>query len=191
MLCELCKTSLPASVYYQGNKLDLMSIDYPKKPYILLEEFTPESYNSHGIHIITIDNGKSISIGRAQDADFKISDISVSRKHALIQFTGDRFTIIDNKSKFGTLIKMKKVLSLTKGRNISIQVGRTMFHICVRKKFNLKKCCCNPFKKIAPEWSYITQEGIDHSMYDPSGLESRSIAYSIGQSGNSISYLED
>ena len=192
MICELCGSSLPASVYYLGNKLDLISIEYPKKPYLLLEEFTPENFNSCGIHLVTIDDGKTITLGRSPDVDFRISDISVSRKHAVIQFINNKFIIADNKSKFGTLVKLKKIVSLVKGQKISIQVERTMLHLCVRQNFSLKKCCRKQFKKIAPEWSYITQEGIEQSaVYLQNGIESHSFAQSFAQSGNSISYLDE
>lgn len=183
MTCEVCKSSLPASVYYLGNKIDLISIEYPKKPYILFEEFTPENFNSNGVHIVTIEEGKNICLGRSPDTDFRIADISVSRKHALIHFSNNRFTVTDCKSKFGTLVKMKKVLNLARNRKLSIQVGRTMFHVCVKQKFTLKKCCRNPFKKVAPEWSYITQEGFDHGILDRHNGEVRSNA-------NSISYFD-
>jgi hypothetical protein len=182
--CELCKTSLPSSVYYMGMKIDLISIDYPDKPYILLEEYSPDNFNSSGVHIVAIDDGKTISIGRAQEADFRITDISVSRNHASLSFVDEKFVISDKKSKFGTLIKMKKVVTLQGGHNFAIQVGRTLFHVKVEKKINLQKCCCNPFKKIAPEWSYITQEGIDQSALEPEMHNFRNV-------GRSFSYIEE
>ena len=182
--CELCKTSLPSSLYYMGLKIDLVSIEYPDKPYMLLEEYSPDNFNSSGIHIVTIDDGKTISIGRAQGAEFRITDISVSRNHACLSFSNNKFTISDKKSKFGTLVKMKKVVSLQTGKNISIQVGRTLFHVKVEKKFNFHKCCCNPFKKIAPEWSYITQEGVDQS-----GVEAET--HNLRNGGRSLSYIDD
>lgn len=184
MNCELCKTSLPSSIYYMENKIDLISIEYPLKPYILLEEYTPESFNSNGVHIVTIDDEKTISIGRAQDAELRISDISVSRNHAGLSFCNNKFRIIDRKSKFGTLVKLKKVMTLEAGKKMSIQVGRTLFHIKVEKMFSLRKCCCAHFLKIAPESSYITQEEGDKSVYD---LESHNLRH-IGQS---FSYIEE
>jgi hypothetical protein len=186
LVCELCKHSLPATIYYQGHKIDLISIEYPTRPYLLLEEFTPENFNSSGIHIICVENGRSVHVGRAQEADLRITDISVSRKHAIITYLNNEFILEDNKSKFGTLVKMKKVVSLAKGKNISIQVGRTMFHICVKKRFNWKKCCCFSLKKIAPEWSYITQEGFEHNNLEQSVADNQSFA----QSGHSISYVD-
>ena len=182
--CELCKTCLPSSVYYMGFKIDLVSIEYPDKPYMLLEEYSPDHFNSSGIHIVSVDEGKSISIGRAQEAEFRITDISVSRNHACLGFLNNKFTISDKKSKFGTLLKMKKVVSLQTGKKISIQVGRTLFHIKVEKKFRLGKCCCNPFKKVAPECSYITQEGVDQSAVEAE-------THNLRDLGRSLSYIDD
>lgn len=176
LICELCKTPLPASVFYIGTKIDLISIEYPKKPYIIFEECRLDTKIFNAIHVITLESGKSVSIGRSQDVELRFTDISVSRKHAMIFSSGKGVFISDNRSKFGTLIKMKKVFSLAKGKNLSLQIGRTMIHVCAKKKFTCKKCCCISFRKIVPESSYITQEGLDHSFLDSRiGLYSNSI----------------
>jgi hypothetical protein len=163
LMCELCKTSLPSSVYYRDVKISLISIEYPVRPYILLEEFSPDTITSCGMHIVTLEEGAKIHVGRSPDVHLKISDLSVSRKHATISFTGQKFYISDKKSKFGTLIKLKKVVNLEIGEKMAIQVGRTLFHVCLKKRVNLLNCCCLRLTKIAPELSYITQEGIEHS----------------------------
>jgi pSer/pThr/pTyr-binding forkhead associated (FHA) protein len=41
-------------------------------------------------------------------SDIRISDISVSRLHAFIKFQDDKFLLIDNNSKFGTLVQIDK-----------------------------------------------------------------------------------
>jgi len=43
-------------------------------------------------------------MGRGSDSDVRISDISVSRCHALIKYEKDGFYLEDNNSKFGTLV---------------------------------------------------------------------------------------
>lgn len=45
--------------------------------------------------------------GRGADCDIRITDISVSRTHAIIRLEKDGFYIEDNMSKFGTLIWLK------------------------------------------------------------------------------------
>lgn len=46
-----------------------------------------------------------IKLGRGHECEIRITDISVSRNHALIKQNLDGFYIYDNKSKFGTLVK--------------------------------------------------------------------------------------
>jgi pSer/pThr/pTyr-binding forkhead associated (FHA) protein len=48
---------------------------------------------------------EGIKLGRGHECEIRITDISVSRNHALIKFIDNSFTVFDNKSKFGTLIK--------------------------------------------------------------------------------------
>jgi len=47
-------------------------------------------------------------IGRSIESDMKIADISVSRVHSFIKFEGDQLILIDNFSKFGTMVKIMK-----------------------------------------------------------------------------------
>ncbi len=58
-----------------------------------------------------------IKLGRGNDSDIKISDISVSRCHAVLSFENDVFTIEDNNSKFGTLILCKDPVVLDNNNN--------------------------------------------------------------------------
>jgi pSer/pThr/pTyr-binding forkhead associated (FHA) protein len=55
-------------------------------------------------------------LGRGHECDVRISDISVSRKHAFIKFKDGNFVITDNNSKFGTLIKMKTPIPVTQDK---------------------------------------------------------------------------
>lgn len=69
------------------------------------------------MHIISLDeeikdtikivNENYILQGRGNDSDVKISDISVSRLHALLKIKEDKIYIEDHQSKFGTLILLQ------------------------------------------------------------------------------------
>jgi hypothetical protein len=61
----------------------------------------------------------------------RIPDISVSRIHAFIKYTQGKFILSDNRSKFGSLVKLQKPLMITDQR-IAIQVGRTVFTFSTR-----------------------------------------------------------
>lgn len=54
-----------------------------------------------------------------------MTDISVSRLHAQIKFQDNKFYIVDEKSKFGTLIKLDKKMDLS--RELVIQAGRSTY----------------------------------------------------------------
>jgi len=78
-----------------------------------------------------------LTIGRKKDIDIKLSeDISVSRHHAnlIYDFEGRRFVIEDNKSKFGTLVLMKKnMLANPIQRGISFQIAGELYTFeCIR-----------------------------------------------------------
>ena len=67
------------------------------------------------IHLIMPDNDKQLfKLGRGHESDVRVSDISVSRCHALIKFNKDtgRYYLEDNLSKFGTLVLAKGKIDL-------------------------------------------------------------------------------
>ena len=55
---------------------------------------------------------KVFVIGRGHESDIRISDISVSRVHACIEYRDGAFLLYDKVSKFGTLVKSKGNLCL-------------------------------------------------------------------------------
>jgi len=70
--------------------------------YIVFESISSNS--SKVIHVVNMGNTRRMFIGRGHDAHIRVTDISVSRMHAIIlKAENDFFYIIDNNSKFGTL----------------------------------------------------------------------------------------
>lgn len=72
---------------------------------------TLESINLNGaknVYILNLSTDKTqFKIGRGHDNDIRISDISVSRFHAMIKRENDNLILKDNSSKFGTLVCLK------------------------------------------------------------------------------------
>lgn len=67
------------------------------------------------VHLIMPDQEKSVfKLGRGHESDVRVSDISVSRCHALIKYNQEngRFYLEDNLSKFGTLVLAKGSIEL-------------------------------------------------------------------------------
>ena len=109
---------------------------------MILESLSPSPAKS--IYVVDLDSRKEIfKIGRGHDSDIRVSDISVSRFHALIVKTEENELVIkDNNSKFGTLVCLQHPLLLSEFDSIHLQAGRTLMEIQMkeRKDWTLKSC---------------------------------------------------
>ena len=128
--CEICKTPYPFKFKLNGIEKPFELIDLEKPQgydYIILESLNQmkENCNIKSIHVIQLGTDELI-IGRGHESDIRINDISVSRSHAKLKYDMENGTILlrDLKSKFGTLILIKKPLQI-KEKKIHIQIGRT------------------------------------------------------------------
>ena len=128
--CEICKTPYPFKFKLNGieKPFELIELEKPVGcDYIVLESLNQmkENCNIKSIHVIQLGTDELI-IGRGHESDIRINDISVSRSHAKLRYDMENGTILlrDLKSKFGTLILIKKPLQI-KEKKIHIQIGRT------------------------------------------------------------------
>ena len=79
-----------------------------------------------------------IKLGRGHECEIRITDISVSRNHALIKHAVDGFYIFDNKSKFGTLVREEGLLAMEiSNSERAVQIGRTFISMELLRKKNL------------------------------------------------------
>ena len=65
-------------------------------------------------------------IGRGQDCDIKVSDISVSRYHCEIRYKDGKFWLQDTLSKFGTLALSIKPIEVSSCLTSGMQIGRSL-----------------------------------------------------------------
>lgn len=102
-------------------------------PFIVLENMVRDSqqHTTRGLHVISLAE-KVLKLGRGHESDVRIADVSISRCHATIRFSGGQFLLEDNSSKFGTLVAMKKPRQLEPAGPISIQMGRTVLTLCAQ-----------------------------------------------------------
>lgn len=128
---ELCKMVFPELA---KTKFSLVSFYKPEKNYLILESISATSAKS--VYVVDLESRNDVfRIGRGHDSDIRVSDISVSRFHALIVKTEENELIIkDNNSKFGTLICLQHPLLLSEYDRIHLQVGRTLFEIQTKEK---------------------------------------------------------
>ena len=142
--CEICKTPYPFRFKLKGIEKPFELIDIQKPigcNYIVLESLNQmkENCNIKSIHVIKLTSDELI-IGRGHESDVRINDISVSRNHAKLKYNESDGTLLlrDLKSKFGTLILVKKPLKI-KEKKIHLQIGRTYIEASLMNMSDFEK----------------------------------------------------
>lgn len=95
----------------------------------MLENMSIDKSTQRTVYVLSINEEegvKTFKLGRGQDQDIKINDITVSRCHAMIVFRDDHFVLEDNLSKFGTLLLIKDEIELLPGQIRKLQIGKTV-----------------------------------------------------------------
>lgn len=82
--CEICKAPFPKTVTIKGNILEMITIEKPAKPYIMLETVHAKEDNKkeRNLHMIFSNEGVALKVGRGHQCEMRVNDISVSRVHA-------------------------------------------------------------------------------------------------------------
>lgn len=128
--CELCKTPYSYTFMFKGKRWNMVDLKRPTDkdtPYIILESLNSEKNSSRTIHTVIINTERSaFSLGRGHDSDLRINDISVSRKHASLEYRDGSFYFVDLKSKFGTLALLSHDVELVELNSQTFQIGRTV-----------------------------------------------------------------
>ena len=137
--CELCKFDYPEKVAVGTKVFELLLINKPVDNFITLQS-DAKNGEAMNINVISFDDKKNIRLGRANDSDVRLSDISVSRNHANISLGQDGLVLNDVKSKFGTLVRVKQSVTLNLGVRFEVQCGRNLIEIVVKKPFRLFSC---------------------------------------------------
>ena len=65
-----------------------------------------------------------ITVGRSPDCEIFLDDVTVSRKHAVLQRRGESFTIADEGSLNGTFVNKKRVESAELDDGDELQIGK-------------------------------------------------------------------
>ncbi len=75
--------------------------------------------------MVSSEQPATISVGRGHSSDLRLTDITVSRTHAVLKVVNGEFYLTDTKSKFGTLLLMRRPVELRPNHLVSLQAGRT------------------------------------------------------------------
>ena len=100
-----------------GRRYKLVDVEIPTEGnFLWLESLTFEKNSSRMVHVVKPDSEhNTFKLGRGHESDLRVSDISVSRCHALLKYDHENtqgFFLEDNLSKFGTLVMAAKPIEL-------------------------------------------------------------------------------
>ena len=151
--CELCKEQIPERIKYNDEIISLIEMENLKQPYIIFENIYHNNVNYIGnyfdhqhIFVVQLNNKNRIKIGRSNDADMRLSDISVSRTHAFLHLKNNEFYLEDCKSKFGSLLLIQNKIMFIPDKPLSIQIGRFHLNFIMNRTFiSCFKCYKNKF----------------------------------------------
>ena len=149
LVCELCKNKYPDYINHKG-KIYNLSFYKPKfKKYLILESIRADKFKTKFIHILSFDNNKKhITLGRSNECELSIPELSVSRFHCFIHRENNKLILEDNNSKFGTCVLLQNPnllltdiypLRIIKGKTyikLEIVMGSSCFSCCSAKSFD-------------------------------------------------------
>ena len=139
--CDLCKKTYPYRLILHGKTIELLDIPKPPGQYLILEVLCKDKGSQKGLHVVHMSNKSSIKLGRAQECELRITDISVSRNHAKINYIGGNFYLEDNGSKFGTLVQVKRPILLEQNKELTMQSGRSLITYSIKLPWTLIPSC--------------------------------------------------
>jgi pSer/pThr/pTyr-binding forkhead associated (FHA) protein len=143
LYCELCKSKFPDYIKHKG-KIYNISFYKPKfKKYIILESIRADKFKTKFFHILSFDNNKChITLGRSNDCELSIPELSVSRFHCFIHRDKNKLYLEDNNSKFGTCVLLQNSnLLLTDNEPLRIVKGKTYIKLNMLTSSNCLSCC--------------------------------------------------
>ena len=144
--CEICQSIIPEIAEFRGKFISLLDFKNIDSPYIILQSMYQYNYLNKNttdlniIFVISLKTNSYVNIGRANNSNIRLSDVSVSRNHAKITFSKGDFYLEDIGSKFGTLVLIQNNILFLPNKNINIQTGKSHF------LFKLKRTCLGLFK---------------------------------------------
>ena len=181
--CEICKTPYPFKFKLKGVEKPFELIDLQKPvncDYIVLESLNQmkDNCNIKSIHVIQL-TGDELTVGRGHESDVRINDISVSRSHAKLKYNIDEGTLLlrDLKSKFGTLILIKKPLKI-KEKKIHLQIGRTYIEAWLMGMADFEKLRREKRQK------HMKQSQQSHHQHNSQQMQNQGIDNNEGNNGN-------
>ena len=140
--CDICKSIFPDYINHKNKKYQLIDFEPEFQNYFIMESLTIDKNKNRFFYIISLDNNKILKLGRGNNSDIIIGDLSVSRVHSILILNNKKIYIEDNNSKFATLVLVQSpIIKLTYNLPLYIQIGRTFLNCRIKAPSNIFSCC--------------------------------------------------
>lgn len=138
--CELCLSPVPMKFKFRSKTYDLVNMHMPDCSNIIFEHVVKDDQEKT-LYLLMFKDKKTVKLGRSNDSDFRLSDISISRHHADLYETPNGVYLEDNESKFGSLYLMECKLNFIFCKTIGIQIGKHFYMMQMNRSFWPSICC--------------------------------------------------
>jgi hypothetical protein len=112
------------------------------------------------IFVMSFKTKDFLVIGRANNSDIRLNDVSVSRNHSMISYLNGNFYIDDIRSKFGTLLLIQNNILFLPFKQMNIQTGRCLLIFRLTRTFlGCFKCFKNKlYEKMSYEENFNIED---------------------------------
>ena len=140
--CEICRMEYPKYLKYKHSLYPMIDLNVPFNEFVLCDylvyDDSIKKTRRKGLIVMSFDCGTNVQIGRNQNCAVRLTDISVSRIHCVLQRKeGNCLYVVDKGSKFGTMMYMNKDVVLTCGNEgVNMCSGKHWFNVCLKRSWN-------------------------------------------------------
>ena len=138
--CELCLTPVPMKFKIKSGTFDLIDMEKPSTAYVILEQQVKDD-QERTYYLIIFRERTVLKMGRSNDSDVKLNDISVSRHHCNLFYRNGDIILEDNKSKFGSLVSVDSPINFILNKPIGLQIGNHLLIVEMNKTLCSSFCC--------------------------------------------------
>jgi len=141
--CELCKTKFPDYIIHNNIYYNILFYKPKFQEYIIFESMKVGRDKTKYYHVVTFDDRDFINIGRANECELSLTELSVSRFHCIIHKENGQALLEDNTSKFGTLVLVQnKNMIVNEDTPLRLQVNKTYIKFKLEFPFSFGLDCC-------------------------------------------------
>ena len=167
--CELCKTKYPDYLIHNNIYYNILFYKPNYKEFIIFESMKVGKDKTKHYHVVTFDDRDFINIGRANECELSIAELSVSRFHCMIHKENGNIFLEDNTSKFGTLVLIQnKNMIMNEFTPLRLQVNKTFIKFKLEIPYSFSLNCCgrqNTFEGKKLDYHEQNKKGFDILSY--------------------------